>query len=31
MTKENPFGVAKGSKLDVVIFKGGYGDDYAKF
>ncbi|MFJ7158904.1 N-acetylglucosamine/diacetylchitobiose ABC transporter substrate-binding protein [Streptomyces sp. NPDC101118] len=29
-TKENPFGVAKGSKLDVVVFKGGYGDDYAK-
>ncbi|MFD5625022.1 MULTISPECIES: N-acetylglucosamine/diacetylchitobiose ABC transporter substrate-binding protein [unclassified Streptomyces] len=29
-TAENPFGVAKGSALDVVIFKGGYGDDYAK-
>lgn len=29
-SKENPFGAAKGSKLDVVIFKGGYGDDYAK-
>ncbi|MET9320603.1 N-acetylglucosamine/diacetylchitobiose ABC transporter substrate-binding protein [Streptomyces sp. NPDC003038] len=27
---ENPFGVAKGSKLDVVVFKGGFGDDYAK-
>ncbi|MFD3926638.1 N-acetylglucosamine/diacetylchitobiose ABC transporter substrate-binding protein [Streptomyces sp. NPDC058614] len=27
---ENPFGVAKSSALDVVIFKGGYGDDYAK-
>ncbi|MFD0265888.1 N-acetylglucosamine/diacetylchitobiose ABC transporter substrate-binding protein [Streptomyces sp. NPDC127106] len=30
VTKENPFGVAKGGKLDVVIFKGGFGDDYAK-
>ncbi|MEV6574723.1 N-acetylglucosamine/diacetylchitobiose ABC transporter substrate-binding protein [Streptomyces sp. NPDC051577] len=30
VTKENPFGVAKGSKLDVVVFKGGFGDDYAK-
>ncbi|MCK1820614.1 N-acetylglucosamine/diacetylchitobiose ABC transporter substrate-binding protein [Streptomyces sp. XM83C] len=29
-TKDNPFGAQKGSKLDVVIFKGGYGDDYAK-
>ncbi|MBT2404956.1 MULTISPECIES: N-acetylglucosamine/diacetylchitobiose ABC transporter substrate-binding protein [unclassified Streptomyces] len=29
-SKENPFGVAKGGKLDVVVFKGGYGDDYAK-
>ncbi|MFF1725192.1 N-acetylglucosamine/diacetylchitobiose ABC transporter substrate-binding protein [Streptomyces sviceus] len=29
-SKDNPFGAAKGSKLDVVIFKGGYGDDYAK-
>ncbi|MFD1658761.1 N-acetylglucosamine/diacetylchitobiose ABC transporter substrate-binding protein [Streptomyces caeni] len=29
-SKTNPFGVAKGGKLDVVIFKGGYGDDYAK-
>ncbi|MCB5165534.1 N-acetylglucosamine/diacetylchitobiose ABC transporter substrate-binding protein [Streptomyces bambusae] len=28
--KNNPFGVVKGSKLDVVVFKGGYGDDYAK-
>ncbi|MGW7450957.1 N-acetylglucosamine/diacetylchitobiose ABC transporter substrate-binding protein [Streptomyces sp. NPDC054787] len=27
---QNPFGVAKGSKLDVVVFKGGFGDDYAK-
>ncbi|MGW0364802.1 N-acetylglucosamine/diacetylchitobiose ABC transporter substrate-binding protein [Streptomyces sp. NPDC002990] len=27
---ENPFGVAKGGKLDVVVFKGGFGDDYAK-
>ncbi|MFG2129807.1 N-acetylglucosamine/diacetylchitobiose ABC transporter substrate-binding protein [Streptomyces sp. NPDC048751] len=29
-TKDNPFGAEKGSKLDVVVFKGGYGDDYAK-
>ncbi|MEU6067973.1 MULTISPECIES: N-acetylglucosamine/diacetylchitobiose ABC transporter substrate-binding protein [Streptomyces] len=29
-SKSNPFGVKKGGKLDVVIFKGGYGDDYAK-
>ncbi|KUN22103.1 sugar ABC transporter substrate-binding protein [Streptomyces antibioticus] len=29
-TKDNPFGAEKGSKLDVVIFKGGYGDNYAK-
>ncbi|MFB8758785.1 N-acetylglucosamine/diacetylchitobiose ABC transporter substrate-binding protein [Streptomyces nigra] len=29
-SKSNPFGVKDGSKLDVVIFKGGYGDDYAK-
>ncbi|MER7487405.1 N-acetylglucosamine/diacetylchitobiose ABC transporter substrate-binding protein [Streptomyces sp. NPDC126497] len=29
-SESNPFGVKKGSKLDVVIFKGGYGDDYAK-
>lgn len=29
-SKDNPFGVEKGGKLDVVIFKGGYGDDYAK-
>ncbi|MFF9280406.1 N-acetylglucosamine/diacetylchitobiose ABC transporter substrate-binding protein [Streptomyces griseosporeus] len=29
-TKDNPFGAQKDSKLDVVIFKGGYGDDYAK-
>lgn len=29
--KDNPFGVAKGSKVDVVVFKGGYGVDYAKF
>ena len=28
---ENPFGVAADAPLDVVIFKGGYGDDYAKF
>ncbi|MGW2857028.1 N-acetylglucosamine/diacetylchitobiose ABC transporter substrate-binding protein, partial [Streptomyces sp. NPDC001215] len=29
-SKTNPFGAEKGGKLDVVIFKGGYGDDYAK-
>jgi N-acetylglucosamine transport system substrate-binding protein len=29
-TKDNPFGVANDAALDVVIFKGGYGDDYAK-
>ncbi|OIJ65779.1 N-acetylglucosamine/diacetylchitobiose ABC transporter substrate-binding protein [Streptomyces mangrovisoli] len=29
-SKTNPFGAKKGSKLDVVVFKGGYGDDYAK-
>lgn len=29
-SKTNPFGVEKGGKLDVVVFKGGYGDDYAK-
>ncbi len=28
---ENPFGVKADQALDVVIFKGGYGDDYAKF
>jgi len=28
---ENPFGVKPDAALDVVIFKGGYGDDYAKF
>ncbi len=27
---QNPFGVAKGGKLEVVVFKGGFGDDYAK-
>jgi N-acetylglucosamine transport system substrate-binding protein len=30
-TAENPFGVDGKAPLDVVIFKGGYGDDYAKF
>lgn len=30
-TADNPFGVKKDQALDVVIFKGGYGDDYAKF
>ncbi|MEI8412622.1 MULTISPECIES: N-acetylglucosamine/diacetylchitobiose ABC transporter substrate-binding protein [unclassified Kribbella] len=29
-TAENPFGVKDSDPLDVVIFKGGYGDDYAK-
>ncbi|AKN72151.1 sugar ABC transporter substrate-binding protein [Streptomyces sp. PBH53] len=29
-SKDNPFGAKKGTKLDVVVFKGGYGDDYAK-
>ncbi|MEV5440214.1 N-acetylglucosamine/diacetylchitobiose ABC transporter substrate-binding protein [Streptomyces sp. NPDC052682] len=29
-SKSNPFGVKKGTKLDVVIFKGGYGDAYAR-
>ncbi|HEY9367698.1 N-acetylglucosamine/diacetylchitobiose ABC transporter substrate-binding protein [Streptomyces sp.] len=29
-SKDNPFGVAKGGKIDVVVFKGGYGDEYAK-
>lgn len=29
-TAENPFGVKEDAPLDVVIFKGGYGDDYAK-
>ncbi len=31
VSAENPFGVATDAPLDVVIFKGGYGDDYAKF
>ncbi|WP_020388465.1 N-acetylglucosamine/diacetylchitobiose ABC transporter substrate-binding protein [Kribbella catacumbae] len=30
-TSANPFGVQEADPLDVVIFKGGYGDDYAKF
>lgn len=29
-SKTNPFGLKKGGKLEVVVFKGGYGDDYAK-
>src|SRR5687768_275568 len=29
VTKDNPFGVTKGGTLDVVIFKGGFGDQYA--
>jgi len=28
---DNPFGVAKGSAVDAVIFKGGYGSDYCDF
>src|SRR5688500_8966705 len=31
VTTENPLGVAGTANLDVVVFKGGYGDDYAKF
>ena len=30
-SSDNPFGVQADAPLDVVIFKGGYGDDYAKF
>ena len=30
-TDDNPFGVDKAAALSVVIFNGGYGDDYAKF
>ncbi len=30
-TKDNPLGVPTDAALDVVIFKGGFGDDYAKF
>lgn len=30
-TAENPFGVRPDAPLDVVIFKGGYGDEYATF
>lgn len=30
VTDENPFGVAADSTVDVVIFNGGYGDQYAK-
>ena len=29
-TAENPLGVKDDAPLEVVIFKGGYGDDYAK-
>jgi len=29
-SSDNPFGVKADTPLDVVIFKGGYGDDYAK-
>lgn len=31
VTAENPFGVAKSSTVDAVIFKGGYGSDYVDF
>ncbi|MDQ2737860.1 MAG: N-acetylglucosamine/diacetylchitobiose ABC transporter substrate-binding protein, partial [Actinomycetota bacterium] len=31
MDKSNPFGVAKGTKVDAVIFNGGYGVAYAEF
>ncbi|MFF5206424.1 N-acetylglucosamine/diacetylchitobiose ABC transporter substrate-binding protein [Streptosporangium sp. NPDC000396] len=31
VTKDNPLGVVAKDPLEVVIFKGGYGDDYAKF
>ncbi|MFF1674517.1 N-acetylglucosamine/diacetylchitobiose ABC transporter substrate-binding protein [Streptomyces sp. NPDC058256] len=31
VTADNPFGVAEDATLDVVVFKGGYSDDYAKF
>lgn len=30
VTEGNPFGVTTGDPLDVVIFKGGFGDEYAK-
>jgi N-acetylglucosamine transport system substrate-binding protein len=30
MTPDNPFGVLKDEPLDVVVFKGGFGDEYAK-
>ncbi len=30
-SSDNPFGVQADAPLEVVIFKGGYGDDYAKF
>jgi N-acetylglucosamine transport system substrate-binding protein len=31
VTADNPLGVPEDQPLEVVIFKGGYGDDYAKF
>jgi N-acetylglucosamine transport system substrate-binding protein len=31
VTAKNPFGIAANSTIDAVIFKGGYGIDYAKF
>ncbi len=31
VTENNPFGVAEGSTVDAVIFKGGYGVDYVEF
>jgi N-acetylglucosamine transport system substrate-binding protein len=30
-SSENPFGVNASTPLNIVIFKGGYGDDYAKY
>ncbi len=30
-TPDNPFGVADGSKVDVIVFNGGLGDEYPKF
>ncbi|GII89815.1 N-acetylglucosamine/diacetylchitobiose ABC transporter substrate-binding protein [Sinosporangium siamense] len=31
ITKDNPLGVVSSEPLEVVVFKGGYGDEYAKF
>ena len=30
-SEDNPFGVVADAPLDVVIFKGGYGDEYALY